>query len=60
MISIDKYESAERTESIGKDIIVIDGKGEFPKVILIIQGEDCRKYCLVKTKSGRFLLNKAT
>lgn len=37
--------------------IIINGEGKFPKRVVIIENEKAKEYLLVKTKSGKYLLN---
>lgn len=53
-----KDEPARGTDRIENGAIVLDGKGIFPKIVLITEGGRTRKYLLIKTERGGFLLNK--
>ena len=37
--------------------IIINGEGQFPKRVVIIENEKIREYRLVKTQNGKYLLN---
>lgn len=37
--------------------IVLDGEGEFPKKLIIIEAGRKLEYRLIRTQNGRFLLN---
>lgn len=45
-------------DRIEDDIITLNGCGQFPKKLLILQPGKRLYYKLVKSKSGNFLLNK--
>lgn len=37
--------------------IILNGRGRFPKEIIIIELEGKREYRIIKTKNGKYLLN---
>jgi hypothetical protein len=38
--------------------IILDGEGEFPKLVIIISKGDKKEYRIIKTKTGKFQLIK--
>lgn len=46
------------TERIEQDSIVLDGKGIFPKKLIIIESGKKIEYRIVKTRFGKFQLNR--
>lgn len=53
--NLELHSSRDRVE--GNDII-LDGEGEFPKLVIILNKGDIKKYRIVKTKLGKFQLTK--
>ncbi len=57
-----KTNKVKSSESIFKDSIdekkiIIDGNGQFPKIIIIMESGKTREYELIKTQNGKYLLN---
>jgi hemin uptake protein HemP len=44
-------------DSIDEKKIIIDGNGQFPKIIIIMENGKTREYELIKTQNGKYLLN---
>lgn len=45
-------------DRIEEDRIILDGKGPFPKrLIIILESGEKREYRIVKTRNGGFILN---
>jgi len=45
-------------DRIEEDRIILDGKGTFPKrLIIILESGEKREYRIVKTRNGGFILN---
>ena len=44
-------------DSIDEKKIVIDGNGQFPKIIIIMENGKTREYELIKTQNVKYLLN---
>lgn len=53
--NLELHSSRDRVE--GNDII-LDGEGEFPKLVIILNKGDIKKYRIIKTKLGKFQLTK--
>jgi hypothetical protein len=51
------HKTENATDRIAKDRIILDGRGRFPKKIIILEAEGKREYRLIRTKKGGFLLN---
>ena len=47
-----------KRDKIQGNSIILDGGGYFPKDVIIIDKSIIKKYRLVKTKTGKFQLNK--
>lgn len=46
------------SDKIEGDKIILDGKGYFPKrLIIILESGKMREYRIVKTRNGKFILN---
>jgi len=52
------FAETEVYERIEHKVIILNGKGFFPKRLIIIEGEKRLEYRIVKTKQGKFQLNK--
>jgi hypothetical protein len=37
--------------------IILDSEGEFPKKLIILEGDKIREYKITKTRKGKYLLN---
>ena len=44
-------------DRIEEDQIILDGRGKFPKKIIVIEDGHKKEYLLRKTRNGGFLLN---
>jgi len=53
-----KVDIQSSVDKIEGDRIILDGKGCFPKtLIIILESGKMREYRIVKTKNGGFILN---
>ena len=44
-------------DAIIENKIIINGSGQFPKKIIIVENTKKREYELIKTRNGKYLLN---
>jgi len=52
-------ERANTIERVDCKSIILDGTGQFPrKVVIIEKGKQAMEYRLIKTKSGGYILNR--
>ena len=45
-------------DRIERDKIILDGMGQFPKEVVISERSATLRYRLIKTKNGKYQLNK--
>jgi len=45
-------------ERVTPDLIIVNGEGAFPRRLIIIEAKRELEYRLVKTRAGKFQLNK--
>jgi hypothetical protein len=52
-----KKTQIEKPDRIEGDKIILDGRGRFPKRVIILESSKKREYRLTRTKRGGYLLN---
>ena len=48
----------KKPDRIEDDKIILDGRGRFPKKVIILGSNNKREYRLIRTKRGGYLLNQ--
>lgn len=56
--SLKKIDVKPTIDRIEGDKILLDGKGQFPKkLIIILEGGRVKEYRIIRTRNGKFILN---
>lgn len=53
-----KKKKNNQIDKVEGNRIILDGMGKFPKLIVVVEQHATKEYRLIRTRSGKFQLNK--